>query len=71
MNNYLVNVASYTNAIMQAKKMYEAKIIDAEDYKKIEEKMASKYCINNKSLYRQINLIQSPLRGNITPDEEV
>ena len=71
MSDYFNRVIAYTNAINQAKKMFEANIIDASDFALIEDKMASKYCISYKSLYRQNNLIQSPQRGNITPDEEV
>ncbi len=66
MNEYLVRVMSYNTAMVQAKKMFSEGIIDAEDLVLIEEKLAEKYCINCKSLYRFNNLLSTSLRGNIT-----
>ena len=65
------NVMHYYNALRQAKAMLKKGIIEDLEFKKIEEKLSEKYCINSMSIYRYNNLIQSELRGNITPDEEV
>ena len=65
------NVMHYYNALRQAKSMLNKGIIDADEFDKIEEKLSEKYCINSMSIYRYNNLIQSELRGNITPEEEV
>lgn len=64
--NYLESIEHYLIAITMANKMLDSKIISPEDYKKIENKMAQKYCIKTNSIYRFNNLINKPCSGNIT-----
>ena len=64
--NYLECVGHYLIAITTANKMLDSKIISPEDYKKIENKMAQKYCIKTNSIYHLNNLINKPCSGNIT-----
>lgn len=52
--------------MMLAQKMFDSKIISLDDYEKIENKIAQKYCIKTNSIYRSNNLINSPPSGNIT-----
>lgn len=51
------NVFDYLSAMSIAKTMLKKGIISAEDYKKIEARMAKKYGLNSKSLLRQNELI--------------
>ena len=60
------SIEHYLIAITTANKMLDSKIISLEDYKKIENKMAQKYCIKTNSIYRLNNLINKPCSGNIT-----
>lgn len=64
--NYLECIEHYLIAITTANKMLDSKIISLEDYKKIEKKIAQKYCIKTNSIYRLHNLINKPCSGNIT-----
>lgn len=56
------NVTEYINTMVQAKKMLSMKIINDDDYIKIENKMAEKYCLNSLSLYRLNDLINKAKR---------
>lgn len=56
------NEINYLNAMAQANTMLVKGIISSSDYKEIETKMASKYCINDLSLYRAYDLINKPKR---------
>lgn len=56
------NVTEYINTMVQAKKMLSMKIINDDDYIKIENKMAEKYCLNSLSLYRLNDLINKVKR---------
>ena len=70
MISYLKNVDAYQLAVHQAKQMLKVGTIDENDYIKIEEKMAEKYCINKHSIYRLDNLISTPTRGNMSTELE-
>lgn len=68
MNNqeYQQSIERYSVAMLFAKKMLESSIISNEDYDKIEDKIAKKYCIKIDSIYRLNDLINSPLSGNMS-----
>ena len=63
---YLKCLELYLVDMMLAQKMFDSKIISLDDYEKIENKIAQKYCIKTNSIYRSNNLINSPPSGNIT-----
>lgn len=56
------NEMNYLNAITQAKRMLIKNLITWEEYLKIEECMARKYDIEEASLYRTNDLINSAFR---------
>lgn len=68
MNNqeYQQSIERYSVAMLFAKKMLESSIISNEDYDKIEDKIAQKYCIKIDSIYRLNDLINSTLSGNMS-----
>lgn len=68
MNNqeYQQSIERYSVAMLFAKKMLESSIISNEDYNKIEDKIAQKYCIKIDSIYRLNDLINSTLSGNMS-----
>lgn len=51
------NVIEYINTMIQAKRMLSKKIINDDDYIRIENKIVEKYCLNSLSLYRLNDLI--------------
>lgn len=59
------NLVSYINANLIAKRMLKQGIIDEDDYKKIDDNLKKKYCINNNNLYLQIDLIYTLFRANM------
>lgn len=68
MNNqeYQQSIERYSVAMLFAKKMLESSIISNEDYDKIEDKIAQKYCIKIDSIYRTNDLINSSFSGNMS-----
>lgn len=56
------NTVNYLNAMLKANEMAEQGLINYEDYKSYEEKMAKKYGIKSGSLYRLNDLINTPFR---------
>lgn len=52
----------FLNAMNLVKSLLKAKIIDIDDYLKLEEELAKVHHINKKSLYRVNSLIISELR---------
>lgn len=67
MNNqvYQQSIEQYSVAMIIAKKMLDSSIISSEDYKKIEDKIAQKYCIKIDSIYRVNDLIYMVSSGNM------
>ncbi len=62
-NNYLLALNIINRMVKEGALTSEESII-------AERKIAEKYCIKDKSLYRPYNLIQNPPRGNMSPDKE-
>lgn len=62
-NNYLLALNIINRMVKEGALTSEESII-------AERKIAEKYCIKDKSLYRPINLIQSLPRGNMSLDKE-
>lgn len=56
------NEIDYLNAIIQAKDMLFKKIINWDEYLKIEDRMAKKYNLPKTSIYRANDLINSSFR---------
>ena len=68
---YYTNLTKYKSAMMQAKSMLSQGLIDQKEYTIIEAKMCGKFGINLDDLYREIDLINSDLYGNIRHTKEV
>ena len=51
------NVIAYQTCMTFVTEMLEQNIIDKDDYKEMEEYLASKFCIKDKSIYRLNNLL--------------
>jgi len=64
------NVASYKASMKQAKTMLEIGLISAEDYSKINTRIAQKYGVESCSIFFDNGLIYSQNDGNI-PHKEV
>lgn len=62
-------VTSYKASMKQAQIMLERGLISADDYAKIDTKLAKKYGLNSCSVYAHNNLIYSENRGNIHTEE--
>ena len=62
-------VTSYKASMKQAQIMLERGLISADDYAKIDTKLAQKYGLNSCSVYAYNNLIYSENRGNIHTEE--
>ena len=62
-------VTSYKASMKQAQTMLERGLISADDYAKIDTKLAQKYGLNSCSIYVQNELICSKNRGNIHTEE--
>lgn len=61
----------YKSAMAQARIMLEKRLITAEEFAIIETKMCETYGINFGSLYRDIDWINTPFRGNMYAEKEV
>lgn len=59
------NVTSYKASMKQAQTMLERGLISADDYAKINTKLAQKYELNSCSIYADNRLINSRKDGNI------
>lgn len=70
-SEYRKRLEAYYSSIQQARLMLKMGIIDDQDFIKMEDKMAKKYCIKICSLYRSNDLINRICRGNMTHDLEV
>ena len=64
-------LTKYKSAMLQAKMMLSKGLITQQEYTIIEAKMCGKFGINNNDLYREIDLINSDLYGNIRHTKEV
>ena len=62
-------LTSYKTSLKQAKTMLERGLISADDYAKIDTKLAQKYGLNSCSIYVQNELLCSKNRGNIHTEE--
>ena len=62
-------LTSYKTSLKQAKTMLERGLISADDYAKIDTKLAQKYGINSCSIYAQNNWIYTPNDGNMSCEE--
>ena len=70
-NKVFEALLGYKSAMAQARLMQAKGLISAEEYAKIETKMCENYGINFGSLYRDIDWINTPFRGNMCSDKEV
>jgi len=61
----------YKSAMAQARVMQKKGLITAEEFAIIETKMCEIYGINFGSLYRDIDWINTPFRGNMYAEKEV
>ena len=61
----------YKSVMAQARAMREQGLITAEEFTIIETKMCEIYGINFGSLYRDIDWINTPFRGNMYAEKEV
>lgn len=68
--NYRTNLERFNASLFIAKKLLANNDISIEDYIKIEDKLASKYCIKISSIYRQDSLIKGSQRGNMCHGKE-
>ena len=68
---YYDALTKYKSAMAQAKMMLSKGLITRQEYTIIEAKMCGKFGINNKDLYREFDLINSDLYGNIRHTKEV
>ena len=62
-------VTSYKASMKQAQTMLERGLISADDYAKIDTKLAQKYGLNSCSIYVKNALLYSGNRGNIHTEE--
>lgn len=53
------NEKNYLNSIIQAKSMVKKGIIEIDEFRKIEAKLAQKYCIKETNLYRSNDWINT------------
>ena len=63
------DLTSYKTSLKQAKTMLERGLISADDYAKIDTKLAQKYGINSCSIYAPNNWIYKPNDGNMSCEE--
>lgn len=68
---YYTALTKYKSAMYQAKAMLKLGLINAEEYTKFETMMCGKFGINFDDLYRENDLINSDLYGNIRHTKEV
>lgn len=69
-SEYRNNIERYHASLLQAKKMFDLGILNDEDYERVEDLLAKKYCIKGCSVYRLNDLIVTPFRGNIIHEKE-
>ena len=70
-NEYYDAVISYKSAMAQAKELLLRGIITPGEFSIIETKMSEKYGINSCSIYRDNDWINTPFRGNMSPERMV
>ena len=70
-NEYYDAVISYKSAMVQAKELLLRGLLTTEEYGIIETKMCQKYGINSCSIYRENDWINTPFRGNMSPERMV
>ena len=70
-NKYYDAVVSYKSAMAQAKELLLRGLLTTEEYGIIETKMCQKYGINSCSIYRENDWINTPFRGNMSPERMV
>lgn len=70
-NEYYDAVISYKSAMAQAKELLLRGIITPGEFSIIETKMSEKYGINSCSIYRENDWINTPFRGNMSPERMV
>ncbi len=68
--DYYKALTSYKTSMKQAKTMFETGLISADDYSKIDTKLAQKYGINSCSIFADNRLIYAEYDG-IIPHKEV
>ena len=71
MTSFYDALIKYKSAMAQAKIMLSKGIINTEEYTKIETNMCGRFGINFDCLYRENDLINSELYGNIPHTKEV
>lgn len=64
------NRSCYLNALILLRSMKMQGIINEKEYNQSEEMLAKKYCIKIVSLYRPMDLINSPFRAMYIADEK-
>ena len=70
-NKYYDAVISYKSAMAQAKELILSGLLTPKEYGIIETKMCQKYGINSCSIYRENDWINTPFRGNMSPERMV
>ena len=65
------NVENYFSSLIQIKRMLALNIINSDDVILFEGILAKKYCIKRCSIYRENDLIETSLSGNIVHNKEV
>lgn len=65
-DDFYSQVLGYQSAMAQARQMLTAHIITEADYYIIEAKFAEKYSLSPCSLFREIDLLYSGYRGNMS-----
>jgi len=70
-NDFYDALTKYKSVMLQARMMLSQGLINAEEYTKIEERMCGKFGINFDCLFRENDLINSDIYGNIRPTKEV
>ena len=59
-------VLGYKSAMVQARRMLSAGIINEAEYAIIDTMMVEKYCLSSCSLFRDNDLLYSSIRGNMS-----
>ena len=70
-NKEFKSLLDYNSAMAQAKVMLTKGIITSKEYSVIETKMCEIFGINFMSLYRENSWINTPFRGNMSPERMV
>lgn len=70
-NEAFSRLLAYKSAMAQARYMLSKRLITPSEFYEIETKMCEMYGINFGSVYREIDWINTPFRGNMDAPKEV